>query len=692
MNIIFTLKNTLISIIALGLIGSVGAQHHCGTDHYLEEWRKANPNWQELEKVNTGQIDANRRTGKRIIPIVFHVLHTNGAENISNEQILDQIRVLNEDFSKSNPDTANVRNTINAPFKGLIADLEIEFVLAKKDPNGNCTNGINRIFTPMHEEARDAVKDVVRWPVNRYLNIWVVSSIESSGGTGTVLGFANFPWMPASTDGIVIRSDEVGTIGTGNIGRSGRTLTHEVGHYLGLFHTFQGGCNGAGDGVADTPPVASTFVNASCPPNSNSCPSNPLFDQWENYMDYSLGCQYMFTTGQMNRVNNFLTDVTYTRRNLYSQANLEFTGVEGTSNSKPLAYFESNFQLVCTGQPIQFFDNSCLGVVEQRIWTFQGANILSSSHPSPIVTYDTPGEYTVKLVVSNSFGSSTSEVVKYIRVVPSIATLSGIAESFELTSDFSVEGIIQIQGVGFGSFEQVNTGHFGSSSIKANITSGNIGTRYILETPYLDISKMSDADPKLSFMVAHARRTSNNNDFLRIYVSEDCGNTWIQRVQRVSGQFASAQGFISGFTPQGQGDWLRFVFNLFEYKSSTNLKIRIEIESGGGNPVYIDDINVSQYFTSVNTIERLMDVVVYPNPSSDLFTINLSSVLQNTHTQITLMDMSGRELTVLFNDKIEGQHLDLRFEPRKIGLVSGIYFLKIETNEGILTKKLIFAD
>lgn len=691
--------STLRSLFIISILGFIipisKAQHeHCATDHFLEAWRKATPNWEELEKIDPHVAPIERRNNKRIIPIVFHVLHTNGQENISNEQIMDQLRIINEDFNKLNPDVINVRNTTSAPFAPLVTDMQIEFVLAKKDPQGNCTNGINRIFTPLHAEANDAVKNVIRWPVNRYLNIWVVSTINTgSGSEGTVLGYANFPFMSASTDGIVIRSDEVGSIGTGNRSRAGRTLTHEIGHYLGLFHTFQGGCTGTGDSVNDTPPVASTFTNANCPQNGNSCPSNPLHDQWENYMDYSLGCQYMFTHGQKNRVDNFLTRTDYNRRNLYQAENLLFTGITFPANEKPIAYFESSARVICAGSSVRFFDNSCMGEVSSRTWNFQGGNIVSSSQPTPTVIYENPGTYAVKLTVNNANGSSTYEQTQYIQVLPAIAERSGFAESFEHPTAFSIEGLTTISGPGFGTFQKVNKGYFGSSAMKADISTTNIGTRYIIETPSLNISRMNGQDPKLSFMVAYARRNTTNTDFLRIYVSEDCGNTWTQRVQRVGAQFSSVQGFVSGFEPQNSGDWTRIVFNLFEYVQSTSLKLRIEFESGGGNPVFIDDINVSQYFTSVHPVEKWMTTEIAPNPSSDIFYIKmqLNNLEQQSVNKVEVMDINGKKVATLLDAKRVEPEIELSFAPKEMGLSSGVYFVKIHTNEGVLTKKLIFA-
>ncbi|MCO5252828.1 MAG: M43 family zinc metalloprotease [Bacteroidetes bacterium] len=671
---------------------NISAQQ-CGTDIKFDEWKKNNVNWQEQVKADYNNHNVERRTGKYIIPVVFHIIHTNGPENISNAQIYDAIRILNLDFNKQNTDWQNVRNTPSAPFLPLVADMEIEFQLAKRDPQGNCTNGIERIASPLHIDAEDNVKQLSKWPVNRYLNIWVVSTISNSDGGGIILGYSNFPWMSKSGDGIVMRSDAVGSIEKANPLYQ-RALTHEVGHYFGLMHTFQGGCSqsGGGDMVDDTPPVSAQFSNTGCNVTNKSCSQSTYYDQWENFMDYSHGCQSMFSNGQKARALAFLTDNKYDRKNLYTTENLLFTGLMSNNNEKPIAYFGSDVQIVCAGNPVKFFDNSCQGNVNQRMWEFHGGDIQTSNQISPVVTYDEPGDYAVKLTTTNSFGSSTYEVQKYIKVLPKIAKLTGIHESFEDPITFSIEGVFQPTGQGFDTFQKVGVGYFGSQGLRAPITTANTGVRYVIETPALNISNMSGMNPKISFMVGYGRRNSTNNDYIRIYVSEDCGNSWTQKMQRVSAQFSSSNGFVTNFTPSNQGEWKRIVYSLSEYQNLTSLIIRIEVESGGGNPIYIDDINISQYYTSVEGFDNKSQVNIFPNPSNDICNIKLNSSFLNKNTSIKLFDISGREITTLFNAKVGSQNLDFTFNPKQYGLKYGIYFIKIETSEGILTKKMIFAD
>ena len=284
------MKKLILAIVLIQSTLSVYSQ--CLTDHYHKVAKAKDPIIEAAEKAfneSVVQVGNNKRATKYIIPVVFHVIHTNGPENISKKQIEDQIRILNEDFSFNNSNKAAIRTA----FKNVTADCQIEFRLAQIDPNGNCTDGINRVYSPLHFDARDNVKAIpgARWDNKKYLNIWVVSTIQdNSGSGGTTLGYAYLPSAVAqglsAQDGILVRSDYVGTIGTGSVSGAGRTLTHEIGHYLGLLHTFQDGCAGtgsnAGDYCADTPPVIGTFTNASCPTNGNSCNTDApdVMDQW----------------------------------------------------------------------------------------------------------------------------------------------------------------------------------------------------------------------------------------------------------------------------------------------------------------------------------------------------------------------------------------------------------------------------
>ncbi len=259
-------------------------------------------------------LEANSGIDKSVlvytIPVVVHVFHSGEAVgtgvNISDAQIQSAINGLNEDYRKepgTNGDGAGV-------------DVEVEFCLASRDPDGNPTNGIVRVdassMPNYTEEGISAgqgsganetnLKALSKWDRNQYYNIWIVNEIEDNDGGAGIQGYAYFPTSSASKDGTVILYNAFGTVGSLKSYTSlNRTVTHEIGHAFYLYHTFQGNscsetnCASQGDYVCDTPP---TVTSTSC--NSPACSGT---QQVENYMDYTNeNCMDMFTQGQKDRM------------------------------------------------------------------------------------------------------------------------------------------------------------------------------------------------------------------------------------------------------------------------------------------------------------------------------------------------------------------------------------------------------
>ncbi|MFN4993030.1 MAG: M43 family zinc metalloprotease [Bacteroidota bacterium] len=368
----------------------------CVTDYYFNLSKKIYPDLEKLEKQATeiglqASQQPLQKTGTiRYIPVVFHVIHKNGLENISQAQIMNQIRILNEDFRRK-PGTNGGKST-----NSVAADMEFEFRLAQYDPNGNKHDGINRIFSNQTDNANNAVKALSYWNSEKYLNVWVVNTIASISGTsGIVLGYAQFPFQRNSqptTDGIVVRADQIGMLGTADKSQAGRTLTHEIGHWMGLFHTFQGGCSGSGDGVSDTPPCAS--ASSGCDKTRNSCNNdNPnLRDMIENYMDYSDGnCLELFTQGQKSfaytqmqqyRSLIYANDVTYAG----IDANGNYLTPPATTFIAPIAFdFENGDPLLSKGFTYNNFNNPSFG------WRYTKLAGYSSTASLYIPNFSNPG-------------------------------------------------------------------------------------------------------------------------------------------------------------------------------------------------------------------------------------------------------------------------------------------------------------
>jgi hypothetical protein len=309
----------LLSVFAFCLmIFHVNAQqlNRCGTMQYLAKQLAADPEManrmaanEEMTKEFERQT-ANMRTSNVVItiPVVFHVLYKTAAQNISDNRIYDQLLTMNKDYALLNADTGNIPSV----FRPMAANTNIQFCLAHTDTNGNYTSGIIRKsvtangYDPL---SNDNVKfsslggDNI-WDRTKYLNIWICNF---SGASGQIIGISQFPGGAATTDGCVILYGTVGGEtyhGTTPSYNLGRTVTHEVGHWLNLRHIWAddgGGCT-SDDYVSDTPKQGD--ANYGCPAFPHvSCTNGPNGDMFMNYMDYGDdNCLNMFSAGQGNRM------------------------------------------------------------------------------------------------------------------------------------------------------------------------------------------------------------------------------------------------------------------------------------------------------------------------------------------------------------------------------------------------------
>lgn len=286
----------------------------CGTTGYMANKRYGN----SLELNNT---KLNQLTTVVVIPVVVHVLYKGEplgvGTNIPSAQIESQIDILNEDFRANNTDLSAVPNV----FKPAIGDAKIQFCLASLSPDSSPTTGIvrklttNPFFTLDDKIKFDTSGGSNAWPADRYLNIWV-GDLKDFGGGSSLLGYATFPGGPPENDGIVILSSAFGNKGTVSPPYNrGRTCTHEVGHWLGLYHIW-GDSQCGDDFCADTPPQEEPnyginngqgFQCPQFPKTSPLCGNGPEGDMYMNYMDYTYDkCLNMFTKIQCKRMNNAL--------------------------------------------------------------------------------------------------------------------------------------------------------------------------------------------------------------------------------------------------------------------------------------------------------------------------------------------------------------------------------------------------
>ena len=283
-------------------------RRQCGTQQVHERLLEAYPalraRQNSIEQGIRRSIERGeaQRMMRRLItiPVVVHVVYKTQSENISDAQVNSQIAALNKDYAQKNEQTS-----VPTAWTGLAGNPNVQFALAKKDPNGKATTGITRTKTMRSSFGTgDSVKTRVggghpAWPADRYLNLWACTL---SGG---LLGYAQFPGGPARTDGVVILNTAFGTSGTAAAPFNlGRTATHEVGHWLNLRHIWgdRDDCGGT-DFVTDTPNAQLPNYGKPTFPHL-SCNNGPNGDMFMNYMDYvDDAAMVMFTAGQVVRMN-----------------------------------------------------------------------------------------------------------------------------------------------------------------------------------------------------------------------------------------------------------------------------------------------------------------------------------------------------------------------------------------------------
>ena len=643
-----------------------------------QEWLKEHPYTEPAEKSGATYV----------IPVVFHVLHDDGPENISKENILDQLRIMNEDYQKLNAD----QSAIVSEFQSIIGNASVEFRLARKDPNGNCTDGIVRRKTTQTYSGKLESIGSWHWNTSRYLNVFIVRDIGlgDPGGGGVVAGYTQVPSSQPNI-GIMIRYNYIGSKPPSNL-TSARTLCHEIGHWLNLWHLWGSNnnpgesCNGS-DNVSDTP---QTEGHQSCPltpPGNTTCGS---LDNVQNYMEYSF-CSKMFTKGQASRMQSAISIY---RSTMVGASNLAFTGVDQPQPPCiPTADFSSSTQVVCAGSPVQFMDESWNADPTSWNWTFTGGTPNSSTDSMPSVTYNSPGTYSVTLTSGTTTGNSTAETkTSFIEVRPSTAKFTGITgyeEDFggsNFTNDWSVEdngGVVweKYTGAGYNSSESVRLNNASSSSksgdVDAFISSG------------IDIAGMPGT-PRVYFKAAYKRAATDDNDGLKVYYSTNCGESWIVRKTLGGAALSSSSGETSSsWTPSGDSDWKEHFLTVGGGTSSDNLFLKFEFIAGEikGNNVFIDAINV--YDPASIEEDKLMDhtnLFVYPNPMEDNSVITFE-LFDKHPVSLKIYDVVGREVTTLVNGELNtGGH---EYKIANMDLPVGIYHVQLNIEGRQFSNKLI---
>lgn len=673
----------LIGISLFVFLFSTRAQltERCATNAKLQELFASDPTavqrfWQhenQLQQIIASNSDAGRNI-IITIPVVFHIIHSGQpigtGLNISAAQVQSQVDVLNECFRMKNADTA----LIPSWFLDRKADVQIEFCLATYEPNGSlaATPGITRHNYSNTNNFDTNIKPATQWDPTKYLNFWTTTLTNNILGYGTIPGL--FPW---NEDGVVLDYRRVGKAPdnpNAGVNDRGRTAVHEVGHWLGLFHTFQDSCAGMtpqtcnlqGDFICDTPPEKEATYGS---PNllQNTCNETPVDekDMWMNYMDYVDDNQmHMFTKDQRTRMHATLLGYrsgipsslgcTNTADIFnYSGSVVDASDNTGVPSAKVLFDGQQDFE-VTTDANGNFTVNSLIagkydvyaGKWGYRTKLFSVNAQYQFGVPSiqiPVINHHYYDDFIFDFNWSKTNASSSGF---FARGVPFGTSYSGeyAAPSLDIDGDYGDKCYV--------------TGNANTTDAdNDDVDNGNVN----LFSPVFDLTGYADPYVRYYRWFFDGSISSNTpDDAMTIKLNNGSQQVTIETVSATANEWTQRQFRISDFiTP------------------TSNMRFIVEVSDlSAGNPNIVegalDMFEVLEAAAlSTSSLENLK-IRVYPNPTEGLINIQYESVAD---MQLSVINLMGETLqTRLLSADTRAVSLDLTSQP------NGIYFLALQND------------
>lgn len=606
--------------------------------------------YEELSQV------ASQSGGIIYIPVVVHVIHNGDAygvnENITDEQVQSQITVMNQDYRRM-LGTPGYNTTL------VGADIQIEFVLAKADPNGNPTNGINRVNMCQDYWEADPIDEILKpatiWDPTLYMNMW---SVKFGGSASDLLGYAQFPsngTATANTDGVVAGYSYFGSsaLASGSFSAPydrGRTMTHEVGHFLGLYHTFQGGCpavegNNEGDFCADTPAVASP--NGGCPIGMNSC-STGGNDMIQNYMDYTDDtCMNIFTQNQKSRIVAVMN--TYPRR-LDLKNSTKDIAITLFANDAEVIIENSCSNVVATcANPTPAIPNKVISLYNRGTSTLTSAVISYNMDGGTAYTYNYSGNLApnkfayITLPNTNVNGTLNTSVTSVNGATDQRTTNNTASKTF-------TGGSTTVGDYPYTTFTFNLIGDPWGSEITWTLKNSG-GTTLYSGGPYTDLSTAGTQN-----LVTNQTWTLNTYDCYTFTINDSYGD--------------GLAGSTSGGVSNGDtGSW-----------TITANSGAVSVGTGGGN--FGSTTSNSFKNTALSSTSFGLDAIsMYPNPATDVLNISIPSELGKSISYKVYNNLGQVVKSNMANQN--------EFSVNTSDLSSGVYFVNLSVDGSSKTLRFV---
>ncbi|HXS37018.1 MAG TPA: zinc-dependent metalloprotease [Flavipsychrobacter sp.] len=728
-------------IAASCVVSSSYSQKVCATDEVYQKLKQQHPEISVYESqleqsIKLGMQKINLSKFARIatastfddstyydIPIVIHIIHDYGAENLNDTAIINAVNYWTTVYQLQNTDTSDVI----APFKKYIGNPKIRLHLATIDPNGNPTKGITRHQSYLTASGGDQAK-FDDWPQDSYVNVWFINTF-GAGNTGA----AAYAYYPSSGAAMPYYD---GVIGLYSYMNYDKAIPHEFGHVFNLEHpwgnTNQPGVGCGDDEVDDTPPtmghnpvgcVPSALYDVTCAvgysktyptavPGVDSVVDYPDTVNAQNIMDYTY-CQKMFTKGQVERMRLALASNVAGRNNLYSAANLAKTGALApmpdlppvadfvVANSDP--FVKGRDYYLCENVPFVFRNESWNDTVSGVSWTFSnGASTPTSTIMSSVKTsFTQPGWVSVSLTATSNAGSNTITKDSAVYVADTTIFYPGnYTQDFASTADFANWPMFNYYNNNF-KWEWYNKGGYDDGACiryrsfddrvsPANVTGTPTGDYDDIFTPAFNLSGHSSGDLNLNFYTAGAYVNPGRaiNDSMQILISTDCGQTW-QEISVLSGTSLINNGAQSSEFAPSSTQWQPQSINIPVAYRANKAFFKFRYWPGtNGNNLYMDKFSVSQWTTDVQQVASFPNTFrLYPNPAHDNTTLMFITG-NDGKVSYEIKDIAGRVVyqkqAQFAPNSIVKENLQANIFP-----APGMYFVTVMIANNNMTQKLI---